>query len=146
MSNAIFSTIKGQLPTHVSNAIDFNKDLHKFVAGLDIEHAKFIKLVAYKVFNGVVQRTPVDTGIARASWVVGVGKKHPYHIAIPGATATFPNFDYRFFKGRVNKVVISNYVPYIFMLENGSSKQAPYGMAAITVREVTEELKLLTSG
>ena len=127
-------------PEYVSNAAKFSKRLEAFAKNLDIQTYKLIKRVAFQVFRGVVEKTPVDTGVARASWVVGVGKKHPPYIAAAGATARFPIFDLRYFKGRAVKIVISNYVPYIYELENGSSKQAPYGMAQITINEVMAEL------
>ena len=127
-----------------SNAWEFAGQIEKFAKGVDIEAVKVMKRVTFQVFRGVVEKTPVDTGVARASWVVGVGKKHPYYIAALGSTAQMPNFNWKFYAGRALKVVISNYVPYIHELEHGSSQQAPHGMAQITVNEVMAELRSLS--
>lgn len=80
------------------------------------------KKVALEVFKRIVARTPVDTGLARDSWVL---------------SGSAPNY------------LISNPQPYINKLEHGSSKQAPAGMVRITLAElenIAETIKAQENG
>ena len=86
----------------------------------------------------IVDRTPVDTGRARANWHVVANDPDP-----PVTTETDPDgsaakaraaADAREIKlGDV--AYISNGVPYIELLEHGSSQQAPNGMLALARQE-----------
>ena len=87
-----------------------------------------------RIFEGVVARTPVRTGSARASWVVSVG--HPVFIyrnygdhLSPLPPPSFPLLVVPPYA----KVYIANGAPYIVELEYGSSNQAPQGMLRVTL-------------
>ncbi len=99
--------------------------------------------VAMEVFQRVIMRTPVDTGRARANWQVSIGSPvdgvlddvNKIPVGTPGGSAI----------GRVATVVdkhrgddsifLANNLPYIEVLENGSSLQAPSGMVKVTLAE-----------
>ena len=70
--------------------------------------AEMLKEFEREFMERVMRRTPIDKGKAREGWQSQVNKE---------------------------QLVISNDVPYIGELENGSSKQAPSGMLRITVEE-----------
>lgn len=87
----------------------------------------------------LIERTPVDTGWARANWVPSIGTPFTGNdealndaareAAVPaqGArqeTATASLLAYQIGRG---SVFISNNVPYILALNEGSSDQAPAG-------------------
>jgi len=119
----------------------FDIDIDKFAKQTGIAVGLLTKHVALKTFTGVVQRTPVDTGVARASWEIGVGVD-------PGPT--MPDYDILSKAAKIKTapaytaIFISNYVPYIVALEDGHSQQAPSGMVEVTVNEVKSELRDLT--
>lgn len=90
--------------------------------------------LAKKVFEGIVARTPVSTGAARASWSVSVGSPAPVvrtggSIGAPLPPPIFPLKT----APAYSKIYITNGVPYIMPLEYGSSKQAPQGMVRVTL-------------
>jgi hypothetical protein len=90
--------------------------------------------VVKKVFEGVVTRTPVFTGAARASWRVSIGVPNPGRVTggsqlAPLGRPAFSLSDIPLYA----KVFISNTTPYIVPLEYGWSKQAPAGMVRITL-------------
>lgn len=114
----------------------------------------FVRSVAMETFARVIMRTPVDTGRARANWVVSYGEPRERVITMtdPGganavtamqkAVMSFP---------AIGTIWMTNSLPYIGVLEYGGypnppkagtkseggfSKQAPAGMVRITVEEV----------
>jgi len=91
--------------------------------------------------QGVVLRTPVDTGRARANWQVANGS------APEGAVdATDPSGGRTLSQGQsviqdvrpFDKSYIVNNLDYIVFLEEGSSAQAPEGMVAVTIAELQD--------
>lgn len=88
------------------------------------------------IFDGIVSRTPVLTGSARASWNARIGsadmsvvKNEPG--APPLSAPTFPLSSVPAYA----RVYITNGVPYIMELEYGWSKKAPYGMVRVTLAQ-----------
>lgn len=91
----------------------------------------------------IVLRTPVDTGRARANWnpskdVVDDSTKSVIEVdpsgnaSVTAARSVVKDCD--FFAGDV--FYVSNGLPYIRALENGTSKQAPAGMVSVTMGEI----------
>lgn len=105
------------------------------------------KLIAFRIHDRIVMRTPVDTGRARASWNLvagdvadlsvapksfsGGGEQGAAHAQAKAAGAP-PALQY----------VISNNLPYIEKLENGSSRQAPAGMVKLAAADVMTILQM----
>ena len=109
---------------------------------------KFID-VCLEAAEGIVDKTPVDTGFARASWSVSINEeplakpdvKRPEKWASlpPGAakaeavaTITVPLLGTQL----GDRVFLYNPVVYIIPLEHGHSQQAPLGMVGLTVTEL----------
>lgn len=106
---------------------------------LDKEVEGVVARLATNVQAELIERTPVDTGWARANWVPGIGQPFTgngepldYEARRAGvaaqearqATATAALLAYQIERG---PVFISNNVPYIGRLNEGSSTQAPEG-------------------
>lgn len=80
----------------------------------------------------VVLSTPVDTGRARNNWILSIGTplrgdREPDKAgggALANARQAIATYRLDF-----GSIFITNNVPYIIPLENGSSRQAPSGMA-----------------
>lgn len=81
-----------------------------------------------QAFTQVIQKTPVDTGAARASWLIGfsnTGGIGTRRLAVTPTDIPKVGSDY---------LLYSN-LPYIERLEDGWSQQAPVGMVKITVAD-----------
>lgn len=89
--------------------------------------ANAVQAISLQALNSVVKKTPVKTGDAQNSWNLSEGK-----------------IDTSLVQSKRDKisgkkdVYITNSIPYIGYLENGSSKQAPKGMVGLTVNELTK--------
>lgn len=89
---------------------------------------------AYELGSRFKERTPVDTGFAKNSWIISLSSDS---FGTPGAN----NLDAHM--AAVNHIklgktiYINNGADYIAALENGHSQQAPQGMVAVTLPEVS---------
>lgn len=87
---------------------------------------KLMKAASVEFFRQVVIATPVDTGRARYGWYITVNA--PSIETPPEGNYTVPDINTHSNVGTFtvkDKLYITNNVPYITDLNNGSSKQAP---------------------
>lgn len=125
----------------------FSLQVQRWAERVKLDVQTFTRLVALKVHDRVVERTPVDTGRARASWTIVAGETADTSVAPEGfaggaeAAAAFAR-QKQASLALANSYVVANNLPYIEALENGHSKQAPAGMAALAVADVKVELAL----
>ena len=119
------------------NIKTFNADLNKFAKATNLEIEEVVRKVAFDVYTGVVQKTPVDTGRAKSNWNIGKGSID-YSIRLK---------DFSFRAMPINKgagknvIYITNSLPYINRLENGWSKQAPKGMVTLTMNDIQRTIR-----
>lgn len=121
-----------------TNITQFKGDIEGMVAKLGVKIGLVQKKVAVDLYDGIVRRTPVDTGRARANWrmtldtpsdeVIGDGKDKGVKYPAPNAP------DIETGEGEHSIFIINN-LAYIEALENGHSKQAPNGMVALAIAE-----------
>ena len=129
----------------------FNKELDFFAKTLiPAEVTKLVKAIAFEVFARVIFKTPVDTGRARGNWQITIGQAALGVIGLEGAQdnafASFQDEAADISQAAsvlqnlnpFETVFITNNVPYIEFLEDGSSDQAPSGMVAETFEEVIQ--------
>lgn len=116
----------------------------KIIRQLQSVAEQIIKKVAFDIAANLVKAasqggTPVDTGWARANWLVNVGTpflavigayERGKKTAVPTGTGVGSIATYKLGMG---KVFISNNVPYITRLNAGSSKQAPAGFVQAAI-------------
>lgn len=88
--------------------------------------------------------TPVDTGWARANWRVGIGTSIRGTVGTKSSVNFGPQqadlarlLSYRTGQGKLR---ISNSVPYIRRLNEGSSSQAPAGFIEAAIRRAVDGL------
>lgn len=141
-----------------TNTKDFQKKLEEFAKRAEINLAIVAKRMAFAAYRSIIEKTPVDTGRARASWNISEGS---IDASVQGT---------RDFKGgggiKKAKVVnqqkldkikssivkypvyyITNNLPYIVPLEEGHSKQADKGwMVKRTIVQLGTELDELLEG
>ena len=118
----------------VTNQNEFDITLKKFAKKIEVDAATVVRKVAFDLFNGVVSRTPVDTGWARASWNIAFNTPD---LSVPpkvqgGESAAVAANDAQEQKldliaDDFPRVWITNALDYIEYLEAGHSKQAGKG-------------------
>lgn len=96
------------------------------------------RALALEALARLMQKTPVDTGHARGNWFVQEDEASSAEVegrmeaqARAEGAVVISDFDIR-----DHELHLTNNVPYIERLENGWSKQAPQGMAKLTVEEL----------
>lgn len=87
---------------------------------------------AAEAFSGIVEKTPVDTGRARASWQLQPIDRFSWRI-VSESTSYIHILEYGFFKGVGPKTVQTG--------EGIFSSQAPAGMVRITIMELEKEFQ-----
>lgn len=99
---------------------------------------KTVREAALDLDQRIVLKTPVDTGRARSNWLVGLGapmRRVRNTIDQGGGKTIAENARVIARQKRFQSIWISNNLPYIRELENGTSKQAPAGMVRQSVNE-----------
>ncbi len=87
----------------------FTDDISKFRAKVQARASEVVRKVGFDLHGRIVERTPVDTGRAKAGWALDV---------------------------RPEMTIIYNNVEYIVPLEYGHSKQAPQGMVRVSIADI----------
>lgn len=126
-----------------SNAVDFAKSVTALSEKLNDSVEKGIRKACIDLYRAIVEKTPVDTGRAKASWGLTTyhandSKNDPDGYSI-NEIATIIDANVKGFDFSVHddQVIIYNNLEYIEYLENGTSQQAPQGMVAISLSEFT---------
>lgn len=110
--------------------MSFSDDIRRFATKTTEAHNKIARVATLELFSGVIKSTPVDTGRARGNWQTAPGSPAAGETerldksggeAISEVEAKTP-------EGAGQVTYLSNNLPYIMELEEGSSKQAPEGM------------------
>lgn len=113
----------------------FAAQLEAFAQKTRIRLDQVVRKVAFDLTSSIVQMTPVDTGLARSSWFIGDTQTQDISASgSPNGAASLARA--ASFAATVKAggtFYVFNNLPYIMALEYGHSKQAPAGMARITV-------------
>lgn len=92
--------------------------------------------IAMRMYTDIIMLTPVDTGRARANWMLACGKANTGTTESTDKTGQSTAAQAASQLAGLNKgqsIFITNSLPYIMRLEYGWSKQAPNGMVRQTV-------------
>jgi hypothetical protein len=124
------------------NLAAFNKEVDAFAKTLVPQKlVLFQKKLVLEALRRIVMKTPVDTGRARGNWQVTIAEPAEAQIDVKDkdGTAVIAAGMAAIADLPPNMVVwISNNLDYIEALEDGHSGQAPQGMVALTIAELTE--------
>lgn len=124
---------------------EFRRDLRKFTDGLPEREMKLVRdKIALQGLSGVVTRTPVDTGMARGSWQVSHGSEETRQDTPPdkgGSQAISQGSTGIRAAPAFTVLYISSPLIYMPFLENGSSRQAPEGMVAVTAAQLRQQFR-----
>lgn len=132
----------------------FVKDISAWVAKAKGNMDQVVRGVALELGSRVIQRTPVDTGRAKANWRYSEGSPDTATTESANQAESLQrlNNGIRAYSAATGKsIFITNALPYIKRLEYGwSVKQAPEGMVRITAAEflgiVKEQVAFVRSG
>jgi hypothetical protein len=133
-----------------------NLQARSLASGVD----RLVRRVVLAADEAAVTATPVDTGRARANWIVSIGSPsaevvNPITSGQPGSgareaantqAALDQAGDLLFLRRPGQSVVIANNVEYITYLNDGTSRQAPHGMlpaALKAAQAVIDRAKIL---
>jgi hypothetical protein len=116
---------------------DVTRAIGELAANVD----KACAIAGVEVAAALVEATPVRTGWARANWIPSVGKPAEGPVGTPETVDVAEQERVagiralRNFRVKLGSIFISNHVPYIVYLDEGSSDQAPAGF----VNQATDE-------
>lgn len=122
-----------------SNLGDFAASLDKVARQVPQKANQIKRKVALQVLNGVVLRTPVDTGRAKGNWQATLEAPATVVLDRLDKTGQATIAEGQTVIGQAQPgqdIWITNNLPYIGRLERGHSKQAPAGMVAQTLATV----------
>ncbi|WP_312964599.1 hypothetical protein [Stutzerimonas kunmingensis] len=108
--------------------MSFSGDIRSFTTKTVEAHGKITRVATLELFSGVIKATPVKTGRARGNWQTSVGAPVNGEIAREGDAPALAEVEAKTPQGAGQVTYLSNNLPYIDELENGSSTQAPEGM------------------
>lgn len=101
--------------------------------------------VTLKLFNSVILDTPVDTGRARANWQVSEAEPKQETVDRVDKSGRGPMAEVEAVTNKSDgdvSLFLSNNLPYIEGLENGTSKKAPEGMVRKNVLRFGRLIKI----
>lgn len=118
-------------------AKEFEQQLSLMKKMIEQQPVQVMRAATRTTFQRIVNRTPVKTGAARNNWSMGVGAKVTATRGpdTDGSEALQDIIAKTAKMGMDKPVYLTNRLAYVERLENGSSKQAPVGMVAVTLAE-----------
>jgi len=125
---------------------EFDRHVQQFLKKTNIASDLVLRKFAFDLLKRIMKKNPVDTGRSRGAWYVSMEKLGMGMMSLP----TGKNYNEEevkkgkqkgeftdHTKGHWDKwIEMVNGVSYIIYLEYGWSKQAPYGMVRLSMREL----------
>lgn len=114
--------------------------LHKWADKIEANVDDLAKNLAFSAFEGVTQRSPVDTGRFKGSWQIKQGSPN-LRVLPEGSHSTSGQGEPRKVQGVAESEpglpwFITNNLDYGPALEDGNSRQAPNGMVKLTMADL----------
>lgn len=124
------------------NAAEFARELNNIGLVYQQNYVKLVRKVLFDLWRMVAEGTPVDTGRARASWMLDTD----------WSAWQLPEGDYReAIEANIGAVIsklpesdlycLFNNLEYIEALEEGHSQQAPSGFVGLALAAFTDKLR-----
>ncbi len=120
----------------------FKLDVSKFIDKASKTADAEVRKICLDLVTGIVLKTPVDTGRARANWFTSIGSPtdNTTESTDSNGSATIASSLGAISKATGNVLWITNNLPYIYRLEFDSwSDQAPSGMVRVTIDDITRQ-------
>lgn len=134
------------------NAADFSESLMAMGDYVEGSIEKVVRKACIDLYRAIVERTPVDTGRAKANWMISTAEPdytvddkdgYSFNEVVSVIDEHVSEFDFDIHDGTV---FITNNLEYISELENGSSDQAPYGMVSLSLAEAEAHFRNALAG
>lgn len=132
----------------------FTLDVSNFVDKASKTADAEVRKICLDLLTGIVLKTPVDTGRARANWFTSVGSPSGNVTAStdPSGSSAISSGLSAISQATGNVLWITNNLPYIYRLEFGTynngpktvggfSRQAPAGMVRVTINDIARQLR-----
>lgn len=132
----------------------FTLDVSNFVDKASKTADVEIRKICLDLLTGIVLKTPVDTGRARANWFTSVGSPsgNVTTSTDPSGSSAISSGLSAISQATGNVLWITNNLPYIYRLEFGTynngpktvggfSRQAPAGMVRVTINDIARQLR-----
>ena len=122
----------------------FARRIRRRASQVEIGASQAIRATALVISQTVIGATPVDTGHARANWQVGIDAPITEEIDEEdqsGAATITKNAGTIRAATPQKSIILSNNLPYINLLNDGTSSQAPPGFVQIAVLEAIAAVK-----
>lgn len=123
--------------------MSFSTDIQKFARKTGGSLEQVIRATCLQLSASIIERTPVDTGRARANWQASVGRPELSVLDIEDkdGSAALAKVRQQVQSAPGSVFFLANNLPYIRRLEYDAwSKQAPAGMVRVTVQEFEQAL------
>lgn len=125
--------------------MSFEADITRFIGKTEKSTEQAVRKIVIELLSKVVLKSPVDTGRFRGNWYASI------NYASDAVSASVDKSGASTI-GRGNAVIngfrigdaaiyLANNLPYAYRLETGYSKQAPNGMARLSVMEIASKYK-----
>jgi uncharacterized protein CbrC (UPF0167 family) len=117
--------------------MSFADDLAKFVDKANANVNQAVKETTKEIARKVVERTPADTGLAKANWQFGDGNIPASKLDAkdPSGAATVAKLEGEIDQSQSDVLYLANNADHIVALEYGHSKKRPNGMVRVTLAE-----------
>jgi len=128
----------------VRGLYQFTRDLSTFSAGIEEEVNELKRKAALQILASVTLATPVDTGRARGNWTVSIGAPDSSASETKDRSggATIAKGSTVASRALPNETIfITNNLPYIVSLNDGSSRQAPAKFVERAVQAGIERIR-----
>lgn len=122
----------------MSKQAQFKAEIEKWIEKENKRGALIQKKVTFDLHREIMKRTPVDTGRARAGWMVSLGAPSTY--LPPEGDKVSPPEQPNIETDGIQSTFIINNVSYIKALDEGHSQQAPNGMVKLAVAKVRADM------
>lgn len=116
----------------------FTLDVTRWAAQAQDRLDLVVRKISLELFIPMVMKTPVDTGRARGNWKCEIDQVDLVETGEidRGGGKTIERISTVLDGAKAGTIIyLTNTLPYIVALEQGSSRQAPAGMLATTLRE-----------
>lgn len=122
----------------------FTKRIRRRARQVETGASQALRTLALIINQTIIVATPVDTGHARANWIVGIDAPISKEISEEdkGGEATVAR-NAAIIRGAKprKQIILSNNVPYINVLNEGSSDQAPAQFVKLAILEAVAAVR-----
>lgn len=115
--------------------MSFQSEIKEFRRKVEKAADLVFRGTALEIFSKVVKRTPVKTGRLRGNWQCEINAIPIGEVDSTPAQALTKIVKITGQMKFTDSIYLINNLPYVEVIENGSSEQAPQGMVKITVAE-----------